>query len=48
MERYRLMEWLNFVSSEIHTQFGPLSNPKDHGGMESESVGPARVGGSTI
>jgi glutathione S-transferase len=28
MERYRLMEWLNFVSSEIHKQFGPLFNPK--------------------
>jgi glutathione S-transferase len=28
MERYRLMEWLNFVSSEIHKQFAPLFNPK--------------------
>ncbi len=28
MERYRVMEWLNFVSSEIHKQFGPLFNPK--------------------
>ena len=28
MERYRLMEWLNFVSSEIHKQFGPLFNPQ--------------------
>lgn len=28
MERYRLMEWLNFVTSEIHKQFGPLFNPK--------------------
>lgn len=28
MERYRLMEWLNFVSSEIHKQFSPLFNPK--------------------
>ncbi len=28
MERYRLMEWLNFVSSEIHKQFSPLWNPK--------------------
>ena len=24
MERYRLMEWLNFVATEIHKQFGPL------------------------
>jgi glutathione S-transferase len=28
MERYRLMEWLNFVSSEIHKQLGPLFNAK--------------------
>lgn len=24
LERYRLMEWLNFISSEIHKQFSPL------------------------
>jgi len=24
LERYRQMEWLNFLSSEIHKQFGPL------------------------
>jgi glutathione S-transferase len=28
MERYRLMEWLNFLTSEIHKQFAPLFNPK--------------------
>jgi glutathione S-transferase len=28
MERYRLMEWVNFISSEIHKGFGPLWNPK--------------------
>jgi glutathione S-transferase len=28
MERYRLMEWLNFVSSEVHKQIGALFNPK--------------------
>jgi glutathione S-transferase len=27
MERYRLMEWLNFITAEIHKQFGPLFNP---------------------
>lgn len=26
MERYRLMEWLNFVTSEVHKPFGPLFN----------------------
>ena len=24
MERYRLMEWLNFIATEVHKQFGPL------------------------
>lgn len=27
-ERYHLMEWLNFISSEIHKLFGSLFNPK--------------------
>lgn len=27
MERYRLQEWLNFVTSEIHKQFAPMFNP---------------------
>lgn len=28
MERYRLMEWLNFISSDVHKQFSPFFNPK--------------------
>ena len=28
MPRYRLMEWLNFISSEVHKQVGSLFNPK--------------------
>jgi len=28
MERYRLMEWLNFVAAEMHKQLGALFNPK--------------------
>lgn len=28
LERYRLMEWLNFLSSEVHKQLGPLFNPR--------------------
>lgn len=28
MERYRLMEWLNFVAAEVHKQLGLLFNPK--------------------
>jgi glutathione S-transferase len=27
MERYRLLEWLNFVATELHKGFGPLWNP---------------------
>ncbi|MDT3678842.1 MAG: glutathione transferase GstA [Burkholderiaceae bacterium] len=27
MPRYRLMEWLSFISSEVHKQFSPLFNP---------------------
>jgi len=27
MERYRLIEWLTFISSEIHKGFGPLWTP---------------------
>lgn len=27
LERYRLQEWLNFISSELHKGFGPLWNP---------------------
>ena len=28
MERYRLQEWLNFITSELHKSFGALFNPK--------------------
>jgi len=27
MERYRLMEWLNYITAEIHKGFGALFNP---------------------
>jgi len=27
MARYRLMEWLNFITSELHKGFAPLFNP---------------------
>jgi len=27
MERYRLMEWLNFIATEVHKQCSPLWNP---------------------
>lgn len=28
MERYRLMEWLNFIATELHKNLGALFNPK--------------------
>lgn len=28
MERYRVLEWLNFISTEIHKGFGALFNPR--------------------
>ena len=27
LERYRLQEWLNFISTEVHKGFSPLFNP---------------------
>jgi glutathione S-transferase len=27
MERYRLLEWLNYIATELHKGFGPLFNP---------------------
>jgi glutathione S-transferase len=27
MERYRLLEWLGFIATELHKGFGPLSDP---------------------
>jgi glutathione S-transferase len=27
VERYQVLEWLNFISSELHKNFGPLFNP---------------------
>lgn len=27
MERYRLLEWLHFISTEVHKSFSPLFNP---------------------
>lgn len=28
LERYKLQEWLGFINSEVHKNFGPLFNPK--------------------
>ena len=33
IERYRLMEWLNFIATELHKQFGPLWDPATPAGV---------------
>jgi len=35
MERYRLIEWITFISSEIHKGFGPLWNPSTPEGVKT-------------
>ena len=39
MERYRLMEWLNFVATEMHKQIGALFNPKYTPEMKEVQLG---------
>lgn len=34
-ERYRLIEWVTFISSEIHKGFGPLWNPATPNAMKA-------------
>jgi len=41
MERYRVMEWLNFITSELHKGFSPLFNPKMP--QEAKEIFAARV-----
>ena len=37
LERYRLQEWLNFLTSEIHKSFSPLFNPAAADGWKQPS-----------
>jgi glutathione S-transferase len=40
--RYRLQEWLNFVSTELHKSFGPLFNPatpEDYKPVARDTIG---------
>jgi glutathione S-transferase len=39
MERYRLMEMLNFAATEIHKQIGALFNPKMTAEMKDVQLG---------
>jgi glutathione S-transferase len=41
-ERYRLLEWLGFIATEIHKGFGPLWNPKMPD--EAKSIARANLG----
>ena len=43
LERYRLQEWLNFITSELHKQFSPLFNPATPDETKKQQV--ARLGG---
>lgn len=36
MPRYRLMEWLNFITSELHKSFSPLFSATTPDGMKDE------------
>jgi glutathione S-transferase len=41
LERYRLQEWLNFITSEIHKTFSPLfrpSTPEDYKAIAKENL----------
>ncbi len=35
LARYRLAEWLNFISTEVHKAYGPLFNPASSDDMKS-------------
>ncbi len=38
MERYRLQEMLNFISTEIHKSYSPLFNPNAHEAQKKTSI----------
>lgn len=38
MERWRLVEWLAFIASEVHKGFGPLWNPKTPADVRERTV----------
>lgn len=39
LERYRLQEWLNFISTEVHKQFSPLFNPQASADWKASAMG---------
>ena len=38
MERWKLMEWLAFIATEVHKGFGPLWNPKTPADVRERTV----------
>lgn len=41
LERYRVQEWLNFISTELHKSFGPLFNaatPEDYKPVAKDTI----------
>jgi glutathione S-transferase len=38
LERYQLMSWLNFISSEVHKSFAPLYNPAASADMKDSAI----------
>ena len=41
LERYRLQEWLNFITAELHKQFSPLfkpNTPEDHKPIAKQNI----------
>ena len=42
MERYRVLEWLNFIGTELHKTFGPLFVPSTPEAFKATSLGNLR------
>ena len=47
-ERYKLLEWLNFITGELHKNFGPLFNPVLPDDAKSLLQGPRRWASSNM
>jgi glutathione S-transferase len=43
IERYRMQEWLNFISTELHKQFSPLFDPACENTLKARQI--EKIGG---